>query len=227
MSKMIRRNWPLLLEGLILTGCIYLVVVKPLLAEPIDTHHSSWHVIRANAAEDDTTFAAALALQTDEGNFANKPSGAFHIVSGDVPGRGEGYSPGSKWMFALCGTHEDGDVFSFNVVGWAKTNGMAQVICEGDGVLGKQDVVIQPDGTADANGFWADTINLEAQTKWPGTQDANGFVNSSGIGVYNSGNDEVAILVIETTGLEWIQFIVYDATGGAQCATVTVYGRRW
>ena len=210
-------------------GIVLLAIIIPLFywatiaqAEPLDTYHSSWHVIRANAAEDASTFAGALALATDEGNFANKPSGAFHIVSGG-DGGAEGTSPGSKWMFAFCGTHEDADTFSFNLVGWAKTNGMAQVVCEGNGILGKQDVVIQPDGTADANGFWADTLTLDETNKWPGPfADCN-----DGVQIRNSGSDEVALLVVETTGLEWIQFIVYDATGGAECAAVTVYGRRY
>jgi len=213
----------ILLSLALVLGIIGVIVLftVPLRGVPTDTYHSSWHVIRAAAAEDGANFAAVLPLATDKGNFANKPSGAFHIVSGNIFGRGEGHSIGSKWMFAFCGTHEADDVFSFNLVGWAKTNGMAQIICEGAGILGTQDVVIQPNGTTDANGFWADTITLDELTKWPRDGDANN------IQIYNSDDNEVAILVVETTGLEWIQFVVYDAAGGAECAAVTVYGRRW
>lgn len=226
MRQVIKKSWPILafilFAALIWTN-IYLATVKEAQAEPLDTYHSSWHVIRATAAEDGANFAAVYDLAGDEGNFANKGAAAFRIFSRSQFGAAEGYSPGSRWMFAICGTHDDGDTFSFNVVGWAKTNGMLQMICEGNGLLGKQDVVIQPDGTVDPNGFWADTIALDDTKLWPGLyNDAN-----DGIIVRNSGNDQVAILVIETTGLEWIQFVVYDAAGTAEAASITVYGRRY
>lgn len=227
MAEIVKKNWLVIaIVGLmgLTAGLSYWIL--PAKAEPIDQYHSSWHVVRADATEDASTFLGALPLQTSEGDFANKPTGAFRIPSrsGGISGRGEGYSPGTKWMFAFCGDHEDGDTFSFDLVGWAKTNGMAQVICEGNGVLGKQDVVIQPDGTADANGFWADTLAVDDTKLWPGLyNDAN-----DGVIVRNgAGGDQVAILIIETTGLEWIQFFIYDAAGTAECASVAVYGRRY
>ena len=223
MKDFIKTNWIVIaIVCFFLTGSFY-AMLKTTQAEPLDTYHSSWHIIRADATEDAADFATALPLATSEGNFANKPSGAFRIVPTGGWDFGEGYSPGSKWMFAFCGDHEDGDTFSFNLIGWARLNGMAQVICEGNGTLGAQDVVIQPDGTADANGFWADTIALDEETKWPGTS----IGDTNGVHVSNSGDNQVAVLIIETTGLEWIQFIVYDAAGGAECATVAVYGRRY
>ncbi len=187
-------------------------------AEPVSTHHSSWRVIRASAAEDAADFATALPLATSEGDFANKPSGAYHITSRDAIGsHSEGYSPGGAWMFAICGVGVDTDTFSFNIVGWGKTNGMAQVIAEGDGALGPQDVVIYPGGAAVTDGFWADTITLDETTKWPS------------VAAFNSGDNEVATIVVDTTGLEWIQFIVYDALGAqaSEANSVAVYGRRY
>lgn len=63
--------------------------------------------------------------------------------------------------------------------------------------------------------FWADTINLDETTKWPS------------VAVYNSGDNEVAFIVVDTTGLEWIQFVVYgaDAATGEEAGAITIYGR--
>lgn len=63
--------------------------------------------------------------------------------------------------------------------------------------------------------FWADTINLDETTKWPS------------VAVYNSGDNEVAFIVVDMTGLEWVQFVVYDADAesGEEAGSITVYGR--
>lgn len=280
-------------------------------AEPLDTYHSSWHLFRAAADEDAPTFAEVYNLTT-QGNFANKDSssvadgGPFRIVSMRAGSRAEGFSPGSKWMLAFCGKNYNNtdDTFSFNVIGWSKTNGMQQNIVEGDGVLGTQGVIVYPDGgdalgeefsVTDANwthssltltvtnggfdggvvntmvyvgssnetnltsgyyqittftdantiilsgassvanisgaditvqnnpSFWADTLNIDEKTKYPRDQDANN------VQVYNSGDDEVAFLVIETTGLEWIQVVIYaaDAATNEEAGAIAVYGRRF
>ena len=185
-------------------------------AEPVDTYHTRWQLVKTVAAEDGADFAATLDLAGGEGGFANKTSGAFQIRSRSaISSRSEGYSFGGAWIFSFCGVGVENDTFSFNLVGWAKTNGMAQVIAEGDGVLGTQDVVIYPSGAAVTDGFWVDTINLDETTKWPS------------VAVYNSGDDEVALLVVDMTGLEWVDFITYDALSSqaGEANSVGVYGR--
>lgn len=280
-------------------------------AEPVDQVHSSWHLVRETADEDGATFAAVYDL-TLESNFANKDSstvaagGPFFIRPFNVGQGKEGHSPGTKWMFAICGKNYDvaGDnvvdnTFSFNIVGWSKTNGILQNIVEGNGILGTQAVIVYPDGgdavgelisltavvythasekytvtnegfdgaavgmmayvtgtnltdgyyaittVTDTNNivmsgmassnnntdstvqinpaFWADTITIDETTKWPRDGDSNNIF------VYNSGDNELAFIVIETTGLEWIQFIIYDADAatGIQAGDMTVYGRRF
>lgn len=71
------------------------------------------------------------------------------------------------------------------------------------------------DSTVQINpAFWADTINLDETTKWPS------------VAVYNSGDNEVCFVLIDTTGLEWIQWIIYKATAGSgEAGNITVYGR--
>ena len=67
--------------------------------------------------------------------------------------------------------------------------------------------------------FWSDTINLDVKDplRWPG------------VAVKNSGNNEVCIIIVHTTGLEFIQFVLYDADGatGEEAGELSVYGRRY
>lgn len=287
----------------------------PALAEPRDTYHSAWQLIRETASEDGADFSTVYDL-TLKGNFANKDSST---VANGGPFQIRSYESGvstatdwksDKWMFVICAENFDvgndntiDNTFSFNVVGWAKNNGMIQNLAEGDGILGTQAVILYPDDSANAFGalvdessvaydhgtesftvtneafadvnvgmmayitsdndsnlttgyyaitdyndtnnakftgitsssdttarvqinpaFWTDTIVIDEKTKWPRVSDVN---NHS---VYNSGDNEVAFLVLETKGLEWIQFVVYDANGlggDDEVGNVTVYGRKF
>lgn len=277
-------------------------------AAPVDSYHSSWHLVRETANQDGDTFAAVYALAGIESNFASKDTssvangGAFRISSRNVAGPDEGWSAGQTWELMFCGENRNDvdDTFSFNVIGWNKTNGPLQVICEGNGVLGTQSVVVFPDGgdalgplisatgvTYDDSGgaqdnyfsqtdigvgvvagmqayvtgtnittgfyqvtivtdddnikiavtatddntdstvqiapsMWADTITLDEVTKWPKFQG-----DLPGVGIYNSGDNEIAILQIQNPP-EYMQVVVYDADGatGEEAGNITVYGRR-
>ena len=186
--------------------------------ELTDTHHSSWREIRASAAQDGDRFDDVVDLNDGGGNFASKPSGAYHISSrGATSSHSEGFSIGGAWFFSICGVGESDDVFSFTIVGWGKSNGMAQVLAEGNGILGTQDVVIYPGGAAVTDGFWADTLTLDETTKWPS------------VTIVNSGDNEAAAIIADLTGLEWIQFVVYDSLGSnaGEANSTSVYGRRY
>jgi len=294
---------------------LIIIIVTASFALPLDTYHSSWHMVRATADEDGATFAAVYDLTTD-GDFASKDSntvalgGPFRILSTNKDETiSEGYSAGSRWMFAICGKCYNGvnDTFSYDIVGWSKTNGMLQHIAGGTGILGTQSVVKYPHDGSDALGsdvsvsdanyvhtgdvftvtdggfsgavvgmmayvtspnegnltsgfypitavtdannitmtaatstadiatttvkvdinpaFWADTIVITALTKWPLDVDGDG-ANPM---VYNSTTNEVAVIVLDLTGIEWLQFIIYDADAatGEQAGDLTVYGRRY
>lgn len=214
-----------IVERLILAAVFIglILLVRYVYADPLDTYHSSLHLIRETATEDAATFAGALDLAGSEGDFDGKDTatvlngGAFQIRSFNVGVGNEGSSPGGAWMFAFAGTDTIDDTFSFTMVAWARLNGMAQVMAHGDGLLGSQDVVLYPDDRATAtSAFWADTVNVDALTSWPE------------IGTYNSGNNEVGLIVADMTGVQWVQFFIYDAGGAAtECTDVTVYGRRY
>jgi len=47
--------------------------------------------------------------------------------------------------------------------------------------------------------------------------------------VINNADNEVANLVVDLTGLEWIQFVIYDADAetGEEAGNISVYGRRY
>lgn len=192
-------------------------------AEPLDTYHSGWHVVRATAVEDGANLAAVIDLAGAEGNFAKKDDNitTFRIPSVRAGvGPNEGKSAGSAWVFVFGGTDAVNETFSFDLVGWRKTNGMAQIIANGTGVLGTQDIVLYPDddSTTATNGFWADTITVPVTTNWPGN-----------VGVFNSGNNQVTMLIVDMVGLEFVYPVIYDADGstGVQAATITVFGARY
>jgi len=157
MKKLIRYGKTLVLVMAITVVVALLLLLPTTRAEPLDTYHSSWHLVRAMGDEDGASFAAVYDLTgvgTTNGDFASMDSGSvvsggpFHIATMNSE-FGEGYSHGSKWMFSICGKNYNAkdDTFSYTVVGWAKTNGMLQEICSGTGALGTQAVVTYPDGT--------------------------------------------------------------------------------
>ena len=281
-------------------------------AEPVDTYHAGWQLVRSAADEDGSSFSAVYDLTgvgTTNGQYGDISTSAFRIPSLNTR-HSIGYSHGSKWMFAICGKNYNNtdDTFSFDVVGWSKTNGMMHVIANGDGILGTQAVVTYPESgdalgelvsetsvtythsstkftvtneafenvaagmlarvtgsnltnaivqvttATDANNivcsgvtstnnntdstvqinpaFWADTINLDSITKWSGAvadpNTDNGYYQMDGnIGVLNSGNNNVALLVIDLMGLEYVQFVFYDCDGetGDEAGAIKVYGR--
>lgn len=191
-------------------------------AEPLDTYHSGWHLVRATAAEDGAALASVIDLSASEGDFANRN---LNITTFRIPsvkagtGPNEGISAGAAWVFVFAGTDAANETFSFDLVGWRKTNGMAQVICTGNGILGTQDVVLYPDddSTTATNGFWADTIVIDDVTSWPGN-----------IGLFNEGGaNQVTMVIVNMTGLEYVYPVIYDASGGAEAATITVFGARY
>lgn len=285
---------------LVLAVGLFMSILPLAMAEPLETYHSSWHLVRETANEDGDTFSLVYDLTgvgTTDGDFASKDSssvlsgGAFRIRSNGIDY--EGYSAGGAWMFTICGSNyaDVDDTFSFNILGWSKTNGMLQTIAVGDGVIGEQAVGLYPDDGGDAYGalisltgvtyttsdetftasgefvnatvgmmarvtgtgftneivdittagndsvicditttsadctdatiqinpaFWADTINLDETTKWPS------------VGVYNSGSNEVAFILIDTTGLEWIQFVISKAAAASgEAGNITIFGRRY
>lgn len=138
---------------------VIVLMVKVVFAEPVDVYHSGWHLIRETASEDAASFADVYdltgATASLSGNFDNKDSssvangGPFRILPKDAQNRfGMPISGWGKSVFVICGENFNNidDTFSFDVVGWARGNGMAQVICTGDGVIGTQAVVVYPDG---------------------------------------------------------------------------------
>ena len=80
--------------------------------------------------------------------------------------------------------------------------------------------VTATDDTTDATvqinpAFWADTLTLDETTKW------------RIVAVQNSGDNEVAQILIDRSGLEWIQVVVYDADAatGEEAGNISSWGR--
>jgi len=301
---------------ILVTLALGFFIMRTAKAQAPRSYHSGWQLVRETANEDGASFAAVYDITGVSSTIANSQfadkdtstvvkGGAFYVPPASTEW-GDGTSPGNKWMFVFCGEARNGgdDTFSFNLIGWAKNNGMLQNICEGSATLGTAAVIVFPDGgdalaptfnetgvtythatktftdtsdtgsfdgavagmivrvtgsnltsematittVTDANiiicsgvtstnnntdstvqgpvHFWADTISLDEQSKWP---NYNGTLGLPGVAVHNSADNEVAILNVDLAGIEWIQFVVYDADGatGEEAGNVTVYGRRY
>ncbi len=92
------------------------------------------------------------------------------------------------------------------------------------------------DSTVDINpAMWADTIALDETTKWTST--INGAAASSGnkgvLEVLNADGSisagEVAAIVVDLKGIDWVQVVIYDADAatGEQAGDITVFGRKF
>lgn len=160
---------------------------------------SEWQLIRASGTEDGATSAACLTVAS-AGNFANMPATAFQISA-----KGASDTTDVRAVIGICGGADpnlDNDTGSFVIYCWAE-GGPAEFICEGDFVLGTQQVVKFPNTTdAATNCNWADTINVDSTSVW-----------IKGVLVTDSGNNRIAHLSFDTTGLKYIRIFFYDAAG--------------
>jgi hypothetical protein len=219
------RKGRILLAGLLLLMLVVLIAVGPFvsLAEPLDTYHQGWSLVRETANEDGANFAAVYDLTGGAGtsNFAGKDSssvlngGPFHIRPTGFP---VPVSPGSRWQFVICGEARNGadDTFSFDVVGWAAGNGMLQKIVEGDGVLGTQTVVTYPDDGADAVGA---TVGVTGVTfDLAGGSLAKLFTDTSDTGSFDGA---VVGMMAYVTGTN-ITDGIYDVNGVTDANNITI-----
>ena len=216
----------------ILLALLVLTVVYAVRGRPRDTHQAYWQLIKSTSTEDGETFADVYDLDGNGGDFASKGT---NPVSEGGPFRlkkqrsdlGQYRSFGNKWQFIMCGGIASGYTYSFTLVGWAADNGPLQVICEGNGRMGDQDVVKFPhNGEAAANTWWAEMIWLDETTKWPLSEG-----NANGVRVINENwfGGEICVLEVDLHGLEWIQFVFYDSKWvqqGTESDPTSVFGRR-
>ena len=104
------------------------------------------------------------------------------------------------------------------------------IVCSGTGSSGDATTTVQSNPA-----FWADTISLDETTKWTST--INGAAASSGnkgvLEVLNADGSisagEVGAIVVNLDGIEWIQWIIYDALPAqtTEAGDVSVFGRKF
>ncbi len=151
------------------------------------------------------TGAAALLLGTNEGDYANIPSGAFELKANAAMTQ-----DANAVVITFFGTNAANERFDWNLYGWRNTNGPAMLIADGYCLLGAQDVVLYPHdgstGTANED-LWVDSIVVSNQY-WLKT-----------LSVSTVGGDSVAQLGLDTFGLEYIYLEITNintaASGGA------------
>lgn len=171
--------------------------------QALDTAHFQYYLLRTEANEDASTIDL-----TTSGNFANKPSAAERLGTRD-DGTGHG---GNAIELIFCGGDAADDTFTYTVYAWRRGNGPARMVATGTGTLGTQAVVVYPQGGTATSKFWADTLSVTH--RWLTT------VASTD----TAGNNEVASLVFDMCGYEWIYTEITNADGtGTEAQSVSVY----
>ena len=170
----------------------------------LDTYHCDLLLLRAEADEDSSTIDL-----TTKGDFAQKPSAAVRLsTTGDRVGHG-----GNAVELFFCGGDTANDTFTYTVYAWRRTNGPVRLVATGTGTLGTQAVVKYPHSSSAATSkFWADTLSVTG--RWLKT------VSSTN----TSGNNEIASLVFDFCGYEFIYVEITNAAGtSTEAESVSVY----
>ena len=170
------------------------------------TQHAMYYLLRSAAHED----ADLLLLTGSEGNFANKPSGAVQIPASVS----EGASAINAIQVVFCGGTANNDTFTYKLYLWRKGNGPAELAATGTGTIGAQDVVLYPHNNQAATSiWWADTLTVTSRwVKTVSTTDS-------------SGNNEIAKLVFDGCGYEWmwVEITSADSSTPGEAGSVSAY----
>lgn len=179
---------------------------------------SSWDLVRSEGNEDGATSSACLDLTT-AGDWANHSATAYVLGYNSESRVNSNETEKVRCVLTFCGGADSSpadETFSYVIYGYAWGNGPAELIAEGDGVIGTQAVVKYPhSGSSATNRNWADTINVDDTSNW-----------ISGVLVSDSGNNRLCRLSFDATGLYCIKVYIYDAAATAgETGNLSVYGR--
>ena len=196
------------MRWVVLAGCaIALVCCMGFFTE---TYHAPYTLLRAEADEDpNTTIGSTLVDLTAGGDFASMPANAARLGSSSGPNNAVG-----AIQLIFCGGGAAGKTFTYTIYAWRTDNGPAEFVATGTGTLGTQAVVAYPHNRATATSkFWADTLTVTG--RW------NKTVTSTD----TTGNNEVAKLLFDFCGYEYIYVEISSADGstGTEAGNVAVY----
>ena len=182
------------------------------MSEPITTTYLK---MRAEADEDTST----IDLAANGGGWANRPTSNFLAIPKD------GSHQDLAFIFAGgidANTDPNNKTFSWTLYAWKDQHCPAEYVATGTGILGTQDVVALPDGTAAATSGtdlrnWADTIVVT-------NDDFLGLVS-----VTDTGNDRIAKLRVQTKGYRYWYMEITSADGvtGAEAGAISVWYSRF
>jgi hypothetical protein len=126
-----------------------------------------YYVARQEAVAD-SSFSDDLATG---GAASNRPESAFDVLDrirlNPITSNAKDPSifpvtPTNGIIFSFEGEGSDIVEFAWRVYGWRNMNGPAEIVCDGTGMLGTQQVVEFPhNGVAAPGRLWADTIVVE------------------------------------------------------------------
>lgn len=162
--------------------------------------HQPYAILRAEASEDTAVVIATA------GAFASKPSAAVQLKTAT------GNSTANTIQITVIGGDAANDTFSWRIYAWRASNGPAELVADGNGILGTQQVVTYPQGGTATSKFWVDSFTIAAQYRLT-------TVTTS-----TTGGNSVASLWIDTIGYEWWYIEITDADGSStQAESLTAY----
>lgn len=165
-----------------------------------ETIHQPYKVLRAEASED-----TAIVLTT-AGAFASKPSSAISLKTTTSN------STANALQITVIGGDAANDTFSWRLYAWRVSNGPAELIAYGTGILGTQQVTTYPQGGTATSKFWADSFTITTQY-WLTT-----------VSVSTVGGNSVASMWFDTCGYEWYYIEITEADGSStQAESLTAY----
>ena len=128
-----------------------------------------YNIARAIGAAD-ATFSTALATA---GNFGSKPATAIDLNNGLT---NEIKVNGISFIF--CGVTND-SAFTWKIYAWKNTNGPAELVADGTGIIGSQKIVKFPHNDVEIETvLWADTL-VVSNEYWFKQVEATGISNNS------------------------------------------------
>jgi len=181
----------------------------------LSTTLAGYSLLRAEANENTT-----LINLTTGGDFAHKPAAAKSLKAdiGEhgtfITKAGIDTTTANGVQLIFCGGAAADKTFHYKIYAWKNANGPAEVVADGNGVLGTQAVVKYPDTAAAATSkFWADTLTVTGY--WLKTVTSTATTGSNG----------VAKLWFDMCGYEWlyVEITSADNTTGTEAGLISVY----
>ena len=177
--------------------------------KPLATPSHPWALLRAGATEDNTAAYTLSSKDLDYSTIIKSPANC-EVTDGIIDTyRQFGRTANGIWVICYTdGTDIANDTFDFELFAWKAHSsgpGIKVFSTSSNGcIAGSRTCIKDPvDGGTITAGLWVDTIGLDSGTNWPG-----------GVVVYNSANNDIAVIEFDLGGCRYLHSNVFNAAGG-------------